>query len=187
MVIFLILFFSFTSKIFAEDIKDIKPPIFFPKNYFLLFTVAGLVALVALFLIIRILMKKFKKKKLPPAQPLKSAHQLAYEKLKKLQQKNLPKLGKIKEYYIQLSNIIRCYLEARFLIRAPEMTTEEFLFNLRSSTNLSGKDKNLLKEFLEHCDKVKFARYGPMIEEINKSFDIAWHFIDKTKITDIEP
>ena len=66
-------------------------------------------------------------------------------------------------------------------MKAPEMTTEEFLFSLKNSGGLSITHKNLLKEFLNLCDAVKFAKYGPTEKEISQSFDIAKAFIDETK------
>ncbi|MFA7677501.1 MAG: hypothetical protein WCY34_04960 [Candidatus Omnitrophota bacterium] len=113
---------------------------------------------------------------------IKSAHEIAYEALKELKRKDYLRLGKIKEFYAELSFIVRAYLENRFNLRAPEMTTEEFLNTLRQNDFLSGKYKNLLKEFLSHCDLVKFAKYGPSTEEITKTFDSAVKFVDQTKI-----
>lgn len=111
----------------------------------------------------------------------KPAYQIALERLAELEAKHLPLQGKIKEYYIELSNIIRYYIEDRFLIRAPEMTTEEFLFYIKERKELSLEHKSSLKEFLSASDMVKFAKYGPDNEEIEKSFVTASNFIEKTK------
>ncbi|MDD3296760.1 MAG: hypothetical protein PHU64_05300 [Candidatus Omnitrophica bacterium] len=119
---------------------------------------------------------------LPKDEVVKSAHEIAYEALEELKRRDYLKLGKIKEFYAELSFIIRVYLENRFNLRAPEMTTEEFLNTLRQNDFLSGKYKNLLKEFLSHCDLVKFAKYGPSTEETAKTFDSAIKFVDQTKI-----
>jgi len=66
-------------------------------------------------------------------------------------------------------------------VRAPEMTTEEFFAALRGSEILSAAHKNLLKDFLALCDIVKFARYGPTTDEIDRSYDAAKRFVDETK------
>ncbi|MFH0732366.1 MAG: hypothetical protein V2A72_05545 [Candidatus Omnitrophota bacterium] len=171
---------------FAADIKDIKPPILrhpasLPKNYFLLFVVAALL-LAAILLFMRYLRKrKLKAQTQNSVQIKRPAHEIAYEALQALKLKNLPGQGRIKEYYIELSWIARIYIENRFNIRAPEMTTEEFLFFLRESEVLSGAHKNLLKEFLTLCDIVKFAKYAPLQNQIDDSFDAAKRLVDETK------
>lgn len=165
-----------------EDIKDIKPPVYFTRDYFFLILIASIIILVALgFLIAHFLKKNLRKKSELSIVPPRPAHEIAHEALNALKAKNLPQLGRIKEYYSELSDIVRHYLEDRFSIRAPEMTTEEFLYSLRESDDLAGAHKNLLKQFLNHCDLVKFAKYGPTHEEIDHSFNAAERLVDETK------
>jgi len=95
--------------------------------------------------------------------------------------KDLVKEGKIKEFYEQISDILRHYIEHRFNLRAPERTTEEFLIELATAEVLGAADKEDLGEFLKHCDLVKFARYNPATEQIQKTFDLVKNFIEKTK------
>jgi hypothetical protein len=99
---------------------------------------------------------------------------------------DLPGKGRIKEYYFRLSDIVRRYLENRFSYRAPEMTTEEFLSAIKDSKEFSNELRGLLKEFLSHCDMVKFAKYGPTPIEILDSFKAAENLIDRTKLTEEE-
>lgn len=164
-----------------DGLKDIKPPVFFPPNFWpwIILGILLLIGLVVLF--IKFLINRLKKEKEFPLEPPKPPHQLALEALEALKSKNYPLLGRIKEYYSELSDIVRHYIEARFNIRAPEMTTEEFFYSLRNSADLSGTQKNLLKEFLSQCDMVKFAKYGPTEKEIDNSFNSARHFIEETK------
>ncbi|MDD5634688.1 MAG: hypothetical protein PHW46_05385, partial [Candidatus Omnitrophica bacterium] len=113
---------------------------------------------------------------------IKSADEIAYEQLTILKNKELPKKGLIKEYYTELSDIIRHYLENRFNFRAPEMTTEEFLESVKRSPELSIEHRGLLQDFLSQCDMVKFAKYGPTQLEMLDSFKAAERFIDQTRI-----
>ena len=62
--------------------------------------------------------EKFEGPKLPP-------HENAYQRLESLSQKKLWQQGKVKEYYIELSDTIRLYLEDRYKINALELTTDE--------------------------------------------------------------
>ncbi|MCD6175558.1 MAG: hypothetical protein J7K65_07325 [Planctomycetes bacterium] len=111
----------------------------------------------------------------------KSAHEIAFETLKAMAQENLVEQGRVREFYEKLSTCLRQYIENRFRLRAPEQTTEEFLDQLRTSDALKLEHKQQLQEFLKHCDLVKFARYRPSNEQINKSLTMAEKFIEKTK------
>lgn len=108
----------------------------------------------------------------------------AYRRLDELKAKAYEKSGRVKDYYIELSDIVRHYLEGRFNFSAPEMTTEEFLAYIKDSEGLLYEHKNLFKEFLSSCDLVKFAKYGPSEQEIDSSFRLAKKIIDQTKPID---
>ncbi|MBN2211498.1 MAG: hypothetical protein JW709_08905 [Sedimentisphaerales bacterium] len=111
----------------------------------------------------------------------KPAHEIAYERLRDLVEQDLINAGKIKEFYDRVSDILRHYIEHRFDFRAPEKTTEEFLAEIPSANVLSSPDQNRLGEFLQHCDLVKFARYSPTTDQIQKTFDLVKNFIETTK------
>jgi hypothetical protein len=111
----------------------------------------------------------------------KPAHEIAYERLRALVRQDLVKAGKIKEFYERLSDILRHYIEHQFNLRAPERTTEEFLAELPSAGVLARPEQERLGEFLRHCDLVKFAKYNPTAEQIQKTFDLVKNFIEITK------
>ncbi|NLE65679.1 MAG: hypothetical protein GX606_07185 [Elusimicrobia bacterium] len=67
----------------------------------------------------------------------------------------------VKAYYSRLSEVLREYIGSRFGVRAPEMTTDEFMAVARSSAFLSAGQKVEIGRFLEACDRVKFAKYLP--------------------------
>jgi hypothetical protein len=111
----------------------------------------------------------------------KPAYEIAYERLRALVGQDLVKAGKIKEFYERLSDILRHYIEHRFNLKAPERTTEEFLAELPSAGVLAKPEQERLGEFLRHCDLVKFAKYNPTAEQIQKTFDLVKDFIETTK------
>jgi hypothetical protein len=111
----------------------------------------------------------------------KPAHEIACERLRKLVEDDLIAAGRIREFYERISDILRHYLEHRFNLKAPERTTEEFLIELHSTDVLSGPDQKNLGEFLMHCDLVKFAKYSPTKEQIQRTFDLVKGLVEKTK------
>ena len=159
-------------------LRDIKGPVEFPSNFNLLLII-GILAIVAAFVFW--LISRGKKAVPAPAVQVKSAYDTAWEQLEALKAKDLISQGKIKEYHIEISDIIRRYLEGRFSLNAPEMTTEEFLNSLRQGARLETAHKDLLREFLGYCDLVKFAKYTPESREIDLVWESARNFISQTK------
>ena len=125
------------------------------------------------------LIKRRKKQiDLPPPVP---AHEIAFGQLEQLVADDLPRKGEIKTFYQRISDILRHYIENRFGLHAPEQTTEEFLDALRNSPKLPPVHQPALKEFLQHCDLVKFADFEPTTEDIQRTFDSCKHFIIETQ------
>lgn len=154
------------------DIKDIKGP-FYPFSFLKLalwIAAAG----IAIWLIIKLL------KKLRKIAPPKLPHEIAIEALEAAQSE-LSKTGDIKEYYVRVSDAVRRYIETVFKLRAPEMTTQEFLNSLGDSRKIFPAYKELLKIFMEACDLVKFAKHAPSRDEIDSVFTTAKRFIEETK------
>ena len=109
------------------------------------------------------------------------AHEVAYARLRVLVADGLVEAGRIREFYDRISGILRHYIEDRFDLHAPERTTEEFLAELRFADALSPSHKEVLGEFLTHCDLVKFARHEPTTEQIQQTFDLVKDFIERTR------
>lgn len=113
----------------------------------------------------------------PPPRP---AHELAREALQALRRQNLIEQGDFKGFYSALSTIVRTYLEGRFGLRAPEMTTEEFLQATASGGQLDRKHRQLLGDFLVESDLVKFARHVPALSDAESGIVAAERFVDET-------
>lgn len=113
--------------------------------------------------------------------PIPLPHEWALAQLKSLSEQDWIRRGEIKTYYYRLSEIVRTYIELRFRLMAPERTTEEFLAELRSSNRLSNAHKALLGEFLEACDRVKYALHRPDEREIEGVFNTAREFVRQTR------
>ena len=109
-----------------------------------------------------------------------TAYDRALSRLDRLQRQGLPDSSHLDAWYVELSDIVRRYIEARFGLRAPELTTEEFLLQAGRSVDLSKAHRELLSAFLERCDRVKFARYSPATDESREALQLARRFLDET-------
>jgi len=159
------------------DIRDIKGPVMVSAQKKLLaLLVAVIVSGLAVFL-----WGLRRRKKSAPVVQMRLAHEIAFEQLDELRRRDLISQGKITEYFVAVSGIVRHYLENRFNLKAPEMTTDEFLLLLRDGSLLKTEHKTLLKEFLVACDLVKFAKYAPNPQEIDMTYQFARNFVEQTK------
>lgn len=73
----------------------------------------------------------------------------AWVELDRLLKKGLPGRGRYKDFYVELTMVVRRYIQRKYGIRAPHLTTEEFLREAKPSDEL--------RAFLESADMVKFA------------------------------
>ena len=110
-----------------------------------------------------------------------TAFERAIERLERLQRRGLPSTAELDAWYVELSDIVRRYIEARFGLRAPELTTEEFLAEAGRSAELTPSHRSLLSAFLERCDRVKFARYSPGDTESHEALQLARQFLRETR------
>lgn len=165
----------------AQGIRDVKPPADLPSFFaampliLLIIFSAGL----GYFFYRRHQRRKISMVSKAPAQ---TPWERAYGRLDALSQSGLIARGQWEEYYLTLSGIIRRYFEERFDIRAPEMTSEEFLVSLRNFGGLPAESKILLEEFLVVCDMVKFAKHAPDAAAGEKNAALVRRLIDETKI-----
>ncbi len=124
----------------------------------------------------------WRRRNLKPAipEPVTPPNQIAMAEIDALLAENLIEGGQYKLYFLKLSEILRRYIEARFGLRAPERTTEEFLQELRPTRSFSAEQKSLLRDFLTHADLVKFAEYQPTRESGDEAAAICRRFVRET-------
>ncbi len=107
----------------------------------------------------------------------------AMRRLEALAGRGLPSPDAADAWYVELSDIVRRYIEDQYGVRAPELTTEEFLQEARRSADLSGARRELLSAFLERCDRVKFAAYSPERRESDEALTLARRFLGEPPST----
>jgi hypothetical protein len=154
-----------------EDIKDIRPPFFYP-DYTLWVILVGAV-LIALIL----LWYWFSTR---PARNAKTAFDQTLDKLAKA--RALLNEANPMPYAVLVSETIRQYLGRRFQSPSTRRTTEEFLRLMeKDHTTPLAAHRDLLREFLQSCDLVKFARYQPTLGELDKVHERAVDFVTATR------
>ena len=171
-----------------KDMKlhDIRPPVSLPQSMTIWIWTAAVCGGLIIFGITGFyIYRKRRNATVIKAELYQPPHEIAFAELEKLVEANLIEKGQIKPFYHGVSNILRQYIENRFNINAPEQTTEEFLAGLESNTAFSFqfpvKFQGLLKNFLKHCDLVKFAAHQPTTDDIQNTFDSCKTFILETK------
>lgn len=142
-------------------IKDIHPDPYtageiFRKYYWILIVLA--IAALLAWETWRIL-KRRREKKLPP-EMLLSPYERAKFRLDRLDREKLIEKGQVKDFYIELTDVIRLYLDEQYGIPAPESTSEETLRDVRK-LHLGKEQYGKLRDLLLDADLVKFAKMFP--------------------------
>jgi hypothetical protein len=115
------------------------------------------------------------------AEVRRSAAEIAFGRLAALEGRGLPEGRDAADgWYVELSDIVRRYIEDRFGIRAPELTSEEFLREARRLDELGEPHRALLSGFLESCDRVKFAGHEPAADESQAALGRARRLVEET-------
>lgn len=118
--------------------------------------------------------------------PLLSPYEQAMVDLSALRSRNLCERGQEKEYYSELTDILRIYLMRRFGINAMEMTSTQILKALRDNPD-TRMSKKYMDQVLEIADFVKFAKVRPLPADNVKTYDNAVNFVEDTRPTPQQP
>ena len=157
-----------------EDIHDIKGLVPLPYNLWWLWVLL----LIAVAAAVVIWLWKRRRPASPVAAiPPPTPYEVAIRALQRLREENPP----VEEFYTRLSDIVRQYLEGQLGLRAPERTTEEFLYEASRDHALSAEHKELLGAFLQESDLVKFARFRPGADDRQRAFGAAKKFVHDTQ------
>jgi hypothetical protein len=163
------------SPLGTNDIRAIKPPVEIPDYWIWLWLALAILVIAAA------LVWYLKSRKAPleaaQAAPVIPPHVRARQRL----QAALDLISQPRPFCIEVSDVVRQYLELRFNFHAPERTTEEFLHELKASNLLLPDQKQSLGEFLSICDMVKFAKYEPGPAELRALHESAMRLIDETE------
>jgi hypothetical protein len=158
----------------AQDIRDIRGPIAIPSVWPTLLVVAGVLAsALLLVIVVYAVVRRFQRSR------VKTPAQIALARLE--QARALATEGHAAELGAAISDTVRAYIEARFDLRAPKRTTEEFLHELASASETPvARQRDALGAFLGACDLAKFARFAIDVEHQLAMIDAAAGFVRAT-------
>ena len=169
-----------TGAMEVEVSKDL-PPLSWKLVGWVALGLAGLAALVfCLWMAIRYVVRRVKEHRMSPIER-------AWVELDRLLKKGLPGRGRYKDFYVELTMVVRRYVQRKYGIKAPHLTTEEFLREVTSgASHVSGlaSSTDSLRKFLESADLVKFAGVEATPEMADEATDSARGYLKTDDKTD---
>lgn len=162
----------------TEDIRGLKPLVAAPTPWY--WWLLGVVAVAAL---VAAIVWFVRNRPAPPPPPPVPPHVRARQRINTA----LDLLHDPRAFCIHVSDALRNYLEEYFRLRAPERTTEEFLFELQNSPVLTVGQKEALAVFLASCDLVKFARHEPTEADLRSLYECALRLVEETSPNSLQP
>ncbi len=125
-----------------------------------------------------------KKKAEPETEPelLRPAEEVALEKLEVIREQKIWQHGKVKEYYTDLTDVVREYISRRYDIRSTEKTSDETLRAIKQVLNEADQKTvyDSLRQMLQLADLVKFAKWNTTPSENERSLTQAYSFVRET-------
>lgn len=157
---------------------------------YLIWVLLGVIIIVGIIFYLKTRKKKevIEDEEIPTLPPFEEA----LERLHKLDEKLLWQNNQVKQYYIELTEIVRAYIEKELKIPALESTTEDLIetirdFNDAKTINTSRESIRKLKELLREADLVKFAKSKPLSHEIEEDRKDAEFVLNELKPKPEEP
>ena len=160
-----------TTKLKKFPIKSIKKePYTFDDFRIYIYLILAILAIIG-FWIYWFVIKKRKETEDAPTYRTLPPFEEAILRLNELEEKLLWQNNKIKEYYSELTEIVRGYIERELKVPALENTTDEVLAMIKDFKNLDSIETSKetikkLKDLLREADLVKFAKSKPLAIEI---------------------
>lgn len=171
-----------TATFVPHDIKgQIEYPVTFGE---VLPYVLAFIALVALVLLIVYLVRRSAAGRAAEASK-DPAHIVALRELDRYRGDKYWAPEKQKAFYSGITDTLKTYIDARFGVDAPEMTTAELFAALKSGRDLSPELYGETKALFERADFVKFAKYVASDKENEEALPLAVRFVTDTYQSEI--
>ncbi len=149
------------------------------RDYIVYIVGGGLFLLLVVFVVIYFL----KNKKVAPPKPLGPVESLQDKTLRmlgELEGRQLWQKNQVKQYYVELTDIVRNYIEQRFHTPAMELTTDELLYKAQLLKDLQPY-QSVLSVILQTADLAKFAKAQPLPQEHTDAMEKAKEFVNSSR------
>lgn len=105
----------------------------------------------------------------------------AWLELERLVKRGLPGRGFYKDFYVELTMVVRRYIARQYGVKAPHLTTTEFVERAIASGRFAQEDIAELKKFFDEADLVKFAGLEATPEMADTATDAARDYLGKVQ------
>lgn len=173
-----------TTKAFMDIQNIMSEPLHFSEILPWILLGIGILAILALGIYMYIRWKRKKSIFGFSTEKFLPAHEIALAELQKLKDKRLWQQGLTKEYYSELTDIIRQYIMQRYAIEAMEMLSSDILHELSKLTELNSF-LSPMQKMLFMADMVKFAKENPLPNENDQFLSFAFEFVQNTALKDV--
>lgn len=112
---------------------------------------------------------------------LRLPHEVALDRLARIEKLDLPNQGQFKEHYTMVSDCIRIYVERGFHIAVMERTTAEIQHNIRK-TAISPPVVQQFLSLLDESDLVKFSKLTPDANEARQALQLGRTIVEETML-----
>jgi hypothetical protein len=169
------------------EIHDIKGQIQYPVTFAeVLPWVLGVLAFAALTALLVWLGVRASKRRQEALKPKDPAYIVALRELEKYRSDKFWAPEKQKSFYSGITDALKFYIDERFGVDAPEMTTAELFAALKEDKDITPGMYGSLKELFERADFVKFAKFVATDEDNAKALPLAVSFVTSTYQTQLE-
>ena len=172
----------------AFQIHDIKGQMRYPLTLRELLPWIGLLWLLAVLVILTVSLIQIRRRRAAgdTAAPRDPAYIVALRELDKWRGDKFWAPERQKTFYSGITDALKTYIEDRFGVDAPEMTTAELFDALRQADDLPADLREELRDLFERADFVKFAKHVASDEDNARALPTAVRFVTSTYQTVLE-
>ncbi|MEM7229261.1 MAG: hypothetical protein AAF432_10665 [Planctomycetota bacterium] len=115
-----------------------------------------------------------------PAEPTIAPDAWALQHLDALRASDVVEHADWDTFYMRLTSTLRGYIERRWSIAAPELTTDEFLRSIPNHAAFPAEHVDMLAGLLRRADMVKFAQQDAATDECREALETSYAFVRST-------
>lgn len=166
----------------TKEFKPIKNILLVQETWWekYMWYVIGAIVLLAIAIPVTIYLARRKPKAPAPKAPQVPLQDRVLKELAELEAQQLWQKGLVKEYYVQLTGIVRNYIEERFNTPAMELTTDELLYKVQYHRELQPY-QSMLAGILHTADLAKFAKGQPLPQEHFDAMENARQLVETSR------